>query len=100
MMRVAADATGKDRAAREIVEDTAFDQDRSRSKAEPAGIRLRIVADAQRNLSEVREHRMIEHDALRRGYLHRGRHLRPVITARFEFPATPYARAYRVARTT
>ncbi len=57
-----------------------------------------VVSDPQRDLPEVREHIVVEHDALGRGDLHRRRHLRPVVATLFELTVRPSATRQRVPR--
>ena len=89
MVRVGPHAADHDRAAGQIGEAGATHLDGAAAQADPAVVRIRVVADPQRDLTELGEVIVIEHDAGRGGDLHGGGLLVPAIAHRLERPAAP-----------
>src|SRR5690606_12588561 len=87
VVRLAAHAAGHDAAGRAVGDLRAGDRDVGGAQADPAGVRVGVVADADGRLSQVDEARVGEGDVVRRGDLHGGGHLVPVRPGRLELAA-------------
>jgi len=88
LRRYAADHDGS---AGKVAEPAARDLDSLSAQSKAARIGIRVVADSERHLPQVGELVIGEYNAARRGDLHSGRLLAPMIARRFKSPTPPAA---------
>ena len=98
MMSIPADAPGKNGSARQIMKHAALDLEGTHAETNARSMRVRVIADAQTDLPEMREHDLVENDSLRGRDLYGSGHLRPVVAFRFELAAPPTTAQYCVGR--